>query len=93
MPAACGFACEVCSFPDKGLCPIDRCVAGTDPRAPEKLERFKKAMVHPCSILECALKNNVDHCIRCDKFPCEIHYQQELYSHKTLDIIKGMLRK
>jgi hypothetical protein len=90
MPAACGLACEVCGFPDKKLCPIDRCTAGTDPRAQEKLERFTKAMGHPCLILDCAIKNKVDHCFRCDKFPCEIHYQQELYSHKLLDMIKGM---
>jgi hypothetical protein len=93
MPATCGLACEVCGFPDKGLCPIDRCVAGTDPRAAEKLERFKTAMGHPCFILDCAIKNNVDHCFRCDKFPCEVHYQQEIYSHKLLDMIKGMLQK
>ena len=93
MPAACGLACEVCGFPDRKLCPIDRCVAGTDPKAPEKLEKFTSAMGHPCLILDCAIKNNIDHCFRCDKFPCEIHYQQEIYSHKLLDMIKGMLQK
>jgi hypothetical protein len=94
MPAACGLACEVCVFPEKEMCLVgDRCVAGTDPRAPEKLERFKAATGHPCLILECAIKNNVDYCFRCEKFPCEIHYQAELYSHKLLDLIKGMLQK
>ncbi|MFH1486731.1 MAG: hypothetical protein ABIH46_11730 [Chloroflexota bacterium] len=93
MPSACGLACEVCGFPDKGLCPIDRCVPGTDPKAPVKLERFKATMGHPCSILECAIKSNVDHCTRCGKFPCEVHYQQELYSKKLLDMLKGMLTK
>jgi hypothetical protein len=71
----------------------DRCVAGIDPRAPEKLERFKAATGNPCLILECAMKNNVDYCFRCEKFPCDIHYQAELYSHKLLDLIKGMLQK
>jgi hypothetical protein len=94
MPAACGLACEVCVFPEKGMCLVgDRCTAGTDPEAPEKLEKFKAATGHPCLILECAIKNNVDYCFRCHKFPCEIHYQAELYSHKLLDMIKGMLEK
>jgi len=93
MPSACGLACEVCGLREKGLCPIDGCVAGTDPKAPEKLERFKAAMGHPCLILECAIKDKVDHCTRCDKFPCEVHYQQELFSKNLLDFIKGMLGK
>ncbi len=94
MPSACGIACEVCGLREKGLCPVgDGCVAGTDPKAPEKLERFKAAMGHPCLILECAIKDKVDHCTRCDKFPCEVHYQQELFSKNLLDFIKGMLGK
>ena len=93
MPSTCGLACEICGFPERGLCPTDRCVAGTDPKAPEKLEKFKAAMEHPCLILECAINNNVDYCFRCAKFPCEIHYQQEVYSHKLLDMIKDMLSK
>ena len=91
MPSACGLACEVCGFPGRGLCPIGRCVPGTDPSAPEKLEKFKAAMGHPCSILECAINKNVDHCFRCGEFPCEVHYQQEIFSKKLLDMIKGML--
>ena len=74
-------------------CPVDGCVPGTDPKAPEKLEKYKAAMGHPCFILECAIKNNVDHCTRCDKFPCDVHYQQEIYSHKLLDMIKGIVAK
>jgi len=94
MPSVCGLACEVCGFPEKGLCPIGRCVPGTDPNAPEKLEKFKAAMGHPCFILECAIKKNVDYCFRCDEFPCEIHYKkQQIYSEKLLDMIKGMLGK
>ncbi len=50
-------------------------------------------MGHPCFILECAVKNRVDHCTRCEQFPCEVHYKQELFSHKLLDMIKGMLGK
>jgi len=73
------------------LCPADGCVAGTDPKAPEKLERLKVATGHPCLILECAIKNDVDYCSRCDKFPCDIHYQQEIFSRKILDMVKGIL--
>ena len=93
MPSACGLACEVCGFLEKGLCPVGGCVPGTDPKAPEKLERFKAAMGHPCMILECAIEKQVDHCSRCGDFPCGVHYKQELYSHKLLDIMKGMLGK
>ena len=91
MPAACGLACEICGFPEKKLCPINRCVAGTVPEAPAKLEQFTSVMGHPCAILECAINKGVDHCFRCDSFPCDIHYQQQLYSDKLLDMIKGML--
>lgn len=93
MPSACGLACEVCGFPERGLCPINRCVPGTDPTAPEKLEKFKAATGNPCLILDCAIKKNVDHCFRCNEFPCEIHYQQEIFSKKLLDMIKDMLGK
>ncbi len=95
MPGACGLACEVCGFREKGLCLVDGgCVAGTDPKAPEKLEKFKAAAGHPCYVLECAIKNEIDHCFRCEKFPCNIHYhQQEIYSKKLLDMIKEMLGK
>ena len=93
MPAACGLACEVCGFLEKGFCPIGGCVAGTDEKAPEKAEKFKATQGHPCAILECAIKNKVDYCTRCEEFPCEVHYQQELYSKKLLDMIKGMKEK
>ena len=90
IPAACGIACEVCGFLAKGVCPIGGCVAGTDEKAPEKLEKFKAAMGHPCTVLECAIKNKVDYCLRCEEFPCDVHYRQQIYSNKLLDIVKGM---
>jgi hypothetical protein len=94
MPAACGIACEVCGIRERGFCPLGGCVAGTDEKAPEKAEKFKAAMGRPCLILECAIKNQVDHCLRCDEFPCEVHYKQGgPYSQQTLDIIKGVLGK
>ena len=93
MSSACGLACEVCGIRERIGCPCgDGCVPGTDPRAPEKLEKFKAAMGQNCSILECAIKNKVDYCTRCDKFPCDVHYDQGgPYSQKTLDMLKFML--
>ena len=70
-----------------------RCVEQRGPQAPEKAEKFKAVMGGPCMILECAISKGVDHCSRCDEFPCDIHYKQEVYSHKLLNIIKGMLGK
>ena len=93
MPSTCGLACEICGFLEKGLCPLDRCCPGTDPKAPEKLEKFEHAWGHPCLILECAINKGVDHCFRCNEFPCEIHYKQEIFSHRLLDWIKGVLEK
>ena len=93
MPSACGLACEVCGIRERVGWPVDGCVSGTDKKAAEKLEKFKAAMGNPCFILECAIKNNVDHCTRCDEFPCEVHYQQEIYSHKLLDVVKGLVAK
>jgi len=63
MPGVCGLACEVCGFLEKGICLVgDGCVAGTDPKAPEKLEKFKATTGHPCVFLECAIENKIDYC-------------------------------
>jgi hypothetical protein len=75
---------------ERGLCPLDGCVAGTHPKALEKLEK-RKQLGYPCLLLECAVNNKVDYCLRCDKFPCNLHYQEELYSKKTLDGFKEAL--
>ena len=93
MPSACGFACEVCVFSVKKMCPIDHCVAGTNPKAKEKLERFKAVTKQNCFVLECAIKNKVAHCGQCEKFPCDIHYKQQILSNKMLDLIKAMTAK
>ena len=84
MPAACGIACEVCGL--KEVC--GGCLPGTDPKAPERLEEIKKMMGMPCAVLECAIKNKVDYCLSCEKFPCDIHYQEFPYSKKLLDVFK-----
>lgn len=90
MPSACGLACEVCAFPEKGFCPIGGCGPGTDPKAKERAEKFRAALGHPCMILECAIEKDQDYCFQCDDFPCDVHYEQEIFSHKLLDMIKGM---
>jgi len=85
MPAACGIACEVCGL--KETC--GGCVPGTAPEAPQRAEEVRKMMGAPCPVLGCAIKNKVDYCLKCDKFPCEVHYRWEIpYSKKLLDIIK-----
>jgi hypothetical protein len=93
MPGACGLACEVCGSQDEGFCPIGGCVPGTDPQAPDKAEKLKVALGEPCMILECAIQKGADHCFRCDEFPCDVHYKQEVFSHKLLDTIKGIRKK
>ncbi len=93
MPAACGIACEVCGFLVKGDCPIDGCVAGTDEKAPEKQEKMKALFGHPCALLECAIKNKVDYCLKCEEFPCKVHYRGQPYSKDFLDALKGMKEK
>ena len=95
MPSACGLACEVCGFLEKGICIVGNgCISGTDPTAPEKLEKYTSAMGHPCHILECAINKKVDYCFRCNQFPCEIHYnKQQIYSKRLLDMVKGVLEK
>ena len=84
MPAACGIACEVCGL--KEVC--GGCPPGTDPKAPERLEKIKQMMGTTCAVLECAMKSNVDYCLSCAEFPCDIHYQGIPYSKKLLDLFK-----
>jgi len=50
-------------------------------------------MGRPCSILACAIDKNQGYCLSCAEFPCDVHYKQELYSKKTLDIIKAIREK
>jgi hypothetical protein len=91
--SACGFPCEVCHIRAKGLCPLDGCVPGTDPRAPEILEKSKETFGRPCPILECAIKNNIHNCWQCEKFPCKIHFDElRIYDKKVLDILEELLK-
>ena len=93
MPGACGLACEVCGALAGGSCPLGGCVGGTDPKARQTLEKSKAVMGQPCAILECAINKNEGYCLSCAEFPCDVHYKQELYSKKTLDMIKAIREK
>jgi len=46
-----------------------------------------------CSILECAYKNKIDYCLRCDNFPCELHYEKGPYKKGFLDVLKPYFAK
>jgi len=86
MPAACGIACEVCVAFENGICP--GCVAGTDARAPEMVEWLKGIGVS-CPVLECAIENRVDYCLRCENLPCDVLYKAEHpYTRSFLDLFK-----
>jgi hypothetical protein len=41
-----------------------------------------------CPVLECAIKNKVDYCFRCEKFPCDVHYLGFPYAKALLDTWK-----
>lgn len=85
MTGACGINCDVCGM----LKVCGGCVAGTDPKAQERLDKVKQMLGMPCPVLECAMKNKVDYCLSCSKFPCDLMYQVEMpYSKKLLDIFK-----
>ena len=91
MAGACGIACEVCVLHDKGMCP--GCVPGTDARAPQFVDALRGLGI-TCPVLECTIKNNVDHCFRCAKFPCDVHYQAPFpYTKALLDTWKQFLEK
>ena len=66
MPAACGIACEICVLHEKEICP--GCAPGNDPKASAFMETLK-GLDMSCPVLECAIKNKVDYCFRCENFP------------------------
>lgn len=85
LPAACGISCEVCALKEK----CGGCVSGIDPDAPEVLKRMEKGIGNPCPVLKCAIENKVEYCLKCEKFPCDVHYEHEIpYSKKALDLFK-----
>ncbi|OYD13904.1 hypothetical protein CH333_09610 [candidate division WOR-3 bacterium JGI_Cruoil_03_44_89] len=82
---ACGIACGVCSLYEKGLC--RGCCSGIDKDILETIEWLREE-IGGCSILECAHKNKTDYCLRCDNFPCELHYEKGPYKNGFLDVLK-----
>ena len=88
MIGACGIACELCALRTKGKCEMGGCIAGTDEKAPDKLENLKAAGTRTCGVLECAIQKKVGYCLRCKEFPCEIHYRQSPYCVELLDFVK-----
>lgn len=90
MPAACGIACEICALHEKEMCP--GCAPGNDPKAPAFMETLK-GLDMSCPVLECAIKNKVDYCFRCEKFPCDVHYLGFPYAKEFLDTWKKFLGK
>jgi hypothetical protein len=85
--AACGMACEVCGRYVRKEC--DGCASGIEEEAPVFLEKLK-GMGFSCPVLDCAIKSKVAYCLKdCEKFPCEVHYQEFPYSKKLLDIFKA----
>jgi hypothetical protein len=86
MPGACGIACEICVLHEKEMC--SGCAPGTDPKAQAFIEELKGEGLS-CPVIECAVKNKVDYCFRCEGFPCDIHYQAALpYTNALLDTWK-----
>jgi hypothetical protein len=87
MAAVCGMTCEICELkPECKGCP-----SGIDPGAKDRLDELKKLLGFPCPILKCAIENKVDYCLRCDNFPCKIHYKFNYpYSDFLLDSWKAM---
>jgi hypothetical protein len=85
VPSACGIACEICVLHEKEICP--GCAPGNDPKAQAFME-ILKGLDMSCPVLECAIKNKVDYCFRCEKFPCDVHYLGFPYSKELLDTWK-----
>lgn len=87
MTAACGIDCGVCEF--KPQC--GGCGPGTHPGAQARLDEIKRIIGFICPVLKCAMTKRVDYCLRCESFPCEIHYKYNYpYSDFMLDAIKSM---
>jgi len=79
---------------EKGVC--RGCAPGTDAEAQAMLE-WLKGIGLGCRVLDCAIKNQVDYCLRCHNLPCDLLYQAEHpYSKGFLDmfkVIKEVLKK
>ncbi len=70
MPtAACGIDCDVCKLRLMEIC--STCGPGKSADAQSKLETQKRILGNTCPILDCAVLNQIDYCMRdCELFPC-----------------------
>ena len=87
MTAACGVNCEICGLKvECGGCP-----PGTDPGAKDRADEIIRLFGVRCPVFLCAIEKNIDYCLRCDSFPCDIHYKYNYpYSDLLLDNLKVM---
>jgi len=71
MPTgACGINCDVCKLRLQGVC--SSCDHGCSDQAKRKLEAQERIIGGTCSILSCAVMNQIAYCSRdCFEFPCE----------------------
>ena len=65
-----------------------RLYAWNRPEGSRKVGKAEANARNALPMLECAVKNKVDYCLGCKKFPCDIAYQEIPYSKKVLDIFK-----
>ena len=93
MPGACGMACEVCKYKNEELFenPCGGCVAGTDSKAPQRLQRLRSSGV-TCEVFECAVEKKVDYCLSCEAFPCEVHERGFPYDNELLNTYKNYFK-
>jgi len=89
--SACGMACDICKLQE--ACG-GGCLPGTHKDAPVRQEQIKNKLGHTCPILACAMEKKVDYCLRCDDFPCDIHFEKEVvFSRKYLKTYKDYMEK
>jgi hypothetical protein len=67
---ACGIDCSACRLNAVGLC--SSCGSGKSAEAQAKIAAQIRILGGPCPILACAVKNQLDYCLKdCFAFPCE----------------------
>jgi hypothetical protein len=67
---ACGINCDVCRLNVLGVC--SSCGPGSSKEAQLKMAVQIRVLGAPCPILECAVTQGIDYCLRdCEEFPCE----------------------
>ncbi len=87
---ACGIACQICTLWEKGFC--KGCCSGIDKNVLKTIEWLREE-IGGCSVLECACKNKIDFCLRCDSFPCKLHYGKGPYKDGFLNELKPYFEK